>query len=200
MRRAKFGIGIALASLVGCATAQPKPIEPTWALPPHLPAATLPMLMQSLASAESGTRASAAWQLARLKEPQPEVVAALEAHRADADRSVRYAVAWALGRQRPTGGERSASDVSQQATARPKRITRPEYPDAAYATKLEGTVVLAILVGEEGEVAYAEILQSIPALDAAALACVREWQFEPMRVAGVPQATVAHAPIAFRVY
>jgi TonB family protein len=135
-----------------------------------------------------------------LKDPQQEVVAALEQHRADADRSVRYAVAWAVGQRRPAGGKQAVSGVQQETPPRPKRITGPQYPDAAYRAKVEGTVVLAILIGEDGEVAYAEILQSVPALDDAALACVRGWRFEPMRVAGMPRATVAHAPVAFRIY
>jgi TonB family protein len=61
-------------------------------------------------------------------------------------------------------------------------------------------VVVALLIGEEGEIAHAEILQSIPAFDDAALTCVRQWQFEPRRVAGVPRAALALAPVAFRIY
>ncbi len=196
MGRANPAIGIAVAALVGCATAQPKPTEAPWVAPLPPPGVAVPLLLESLSSPDSGTRASAAWQLAHLKEPQPDVLVALKAHVTDTDRSVRYAVAWALGSQRPTGDTQPAKET----LARPKRITRPQYPDAAYAAKVEGMVVLAILVGEEGEVAYAEVVQSIPVLDNAALACVREWQFEPMRVAGIPRATVAHAPVAFRIY
>jgi TonB family protein len=61
-------------------------------------------------------------------------------------------------------------------------------------------VMVDFLIGEEGEVAHAEIRRSIPQLDAAALACVRRWEFEPMRVAGVPRATLARAPVKFRIY
>ena len=130
------------------------------------------------------------------------MVVALTAHVTDTDRSVRYAVAWALGEAGPLGSQRPTGDKQQAGTpARPKHIARPHYPDAASAAKVEGTVVLAILIGEEGEVAYAEVVWSTPALDDAALVCVREWQFEaPMRVAGIPRATVAQAPVTFGIY
>jgi len=29
---------------------------------------------------------------------------------------------------------------------------------------------------------------------------VRQWKFEPARVDGTPRATVAHVPVAFRIY
>jgi outer membrane biosynthesis protein TonB len=37
-------------------------------------------------------------------------------------------------------------------------------------------------------------------LDAAALQTVYQWLFEPARKHGVPVATIAHAPVAFRIY
>ena len=76
----------------------------------------------------------------------------------------------------------------------------PSYPEAAFKKKVEGTVLVEILIGEEGEVAHAEIRRSIRYLDEAALACVREWQFEPARRGERPVATVAHVPVAFRIY
>jgi TonB family protein len=198
MRIVRVAAGIALAALAGCVTAQRKPPEaiPVPVPPPTMP---LPLLLQSLTSPESSARAAAAWQLARVKEAQQEVLSTLEGLRTDPDRSVRYAVAWALGHLRPPAETQAPSDVNHT-PPRPKRITRPRYPDAAYRAKVEGTVVVALLIGEEGEVAHVEILLSVPALDDAALACVRQWQFEPMRVAGVPRATIGHAPVAFRIY
>jgi outer membrane biosynthesis protein TonB len=96
-----------------------------------------------------------------LKDPQPEVVAALGAHRTDTDRSVRYAVAGALGHH-PEGGTDTTNGAREQAP-RPKRITRPICPKTAHRANVEGTVVVTILMGEDGEVAHAEVVQSIPA-------------------------------------
>jgi TonB family protein len=200
MRVAELNIAIALALLPACATAPPRATGPSGVPHPRPPTMPVAQLLECLSSLDSATRAACAWQLAQLANPQQDVVAALENHRADPDRSVRYAVAWALGHQRRAGEEQAVSGVQQQTPPRPKRITRPRYPDAAYRAKVEGTVVLAILVGEDGEVAYAEVIQSVPALDDAALACVRQWEFVPMRVGGEPRATIAHAPVAFRIY
>ncbi len=78
--------------------------------------------------------------------------------------------------------------------------SHPAYPRDAFNSKITGTVMVEILIGEDGEVAHAAVRQSIPKLDDAALACVRHWRFEPSRVGGKPIATVAHAPVNFRIY
>jgi outer membrane biosynthesis protein TonB len=46
----------------------------------------------------------------------------------------------------------------------------------------------------------ARVLQSIPLLDTAALEVVREWIFTPAVRHGVPVATVARAPVVFRIF
>jgi TonB family protein len=61
-------------------------------------------------------------------------------------------------------------------------------------------VLLEVLIGEAGEVAYARIRESVPQLDAAALDSVRRWKFEPMRIGDAVQATVIHLPLTFRTY
>jgi protein TonB len=48
-------------------------------------------------------------------------------------------------------------------------------------------------------VSKARVVRSIPELDAAALACVKEWRFRPAMKAGQPVATVASAPITFTI-
>ena len=67
----------------------------------------------------------------------------------------------------------------------------------AYAGKIFGTVVVDVLVGEEGEVSHVEVRQSIRELDGAALACLRQWRFDPARVKGVPRAALLSMPVAF---
>ena len=44
------------------------------------------------------------------------------------------------------------------------------------------------------------MIQSIPALDAAALQTVREWLFAPAIKNGRPVATIAQAPVTFRIF
>ncbi len=57
--------------------------------------------------------------------------------------------------------------------------TAPVYPDAARAAAVEGTVMLHALVLEDSTVGEIRVVGSIPALDSAAVACVRRWRFKP---------------------
>jgi protein TonB len=80
------------------------------------------------------------------------------------------------------------------------KITRPEYPQEAFVKKIEGTVVLEILIDASGRVVQARVLHSIPALDDAARRTVLQWIFSPALKHGRPVATVAQAPVTFRIY
>src|SRR5262249_48818122 len=78
---------------------------------------------------------------------------------------------------------------------KPIRITRPTYPRHAFDKKVEGKVVLEILIGTTGRVERARVVQSVPLLDEAALATVYEWTFEPAVKNGKQVATIALAPV-----
>jgi protein TonB len=119
--------------------------------------------------------------------------------RTDADQAVRYAAAWALGHL-PIPAKAMTATGSDETPPKAIHIVRPLYPQAPFNARLEGTVVVEVLIGEQGEVAHLEIRRSIPEFDAAAIACVRQWQFEPRRKGGVAQASIAHAPVRFRIY
>jgi protein TonB len=83
---------------------------------------------------------------------------------------------------------------------RPIRMTRPVYPQEAFVKKVEGTVLLELLIDANGQVVRARVLQSVPLLDDAALEAVGQWLFAPAVKHGRPVATVAQAPISFRIY
>ena len=82
----------------------------------------------------------------------------------------------------------------------PIKMTQPVYPQDAFVKKIEGTVLVEIYIDIHGNVVSARIIQSIPALDAAAIATVKQWRFKPARKGGKPVATLAHAPVGFRIY
>jgi protein TonB len=85
---------------------------------------------------------------------------------------------------------------------RPPRLLRqakPVYPQDAFVRKVEGVVVVEILIDATGRVARVRVVQSVPLLDAAALAAVRQWVFEPAIKKGRPVSTVAIAPVTFRI-
>ncbi len=66
--------------------------------------------------------------------------------------------------------------------------------------KVEGTVLVELLIDASGRVARTRVVQSIPLLDAAARETVSEWLFQPARKHGRPVATLANAPVRFRIF
>ena len=80
------------------------------------------------------------------------------------------------------------------------RQTKPLYPQEAFVKKIEGIVLVEILIDSTGRVARARILQSIPPLDKAALQTVYQWIFSPAVKHGRPVPTIAHVPVGFRIY
>jgi periplasmic protein TonB len=80
------------------------------------------------------------------------------------------------------------------------RQVRPVYPQEAFVKKIEGQVILEILINSAGEVVSARVLKSIPALDEAARQCVMQWKFAPAMKHGRPVSTIAQAPVMFRIF
>jgi protein TonB len=80
------------------------------------------------------------------------------------------------------------------------RQTRPRYPSQAFVRKVEGTVVVEILIDPSGRVSRARVIQSVPLLDAAASDAVREWLFQPAMKRGRPVPAIALAPVRFNLY
>src|SRR5215813_8541452 len=62
----------------------------------------------------------------------------------------------------------------------------PVYPAIAQSARVQGVVIIEATIGPNGAVQDAKILRSIPLLDAAALDAVRQWQFTPTLLNGVP--------------
>lgn len=62
------------------------------------------------------------------------------------------------------------------------RKVPPEYPEAARLAGISGTVMVGALIGRDGRVKDTRIIESIPALDRAAAAAVRQWTFKPAHV------------------
>ncbi|HXK09078.1 MAG TPA: TonB family protein [Vicinamibacteria bacterium] len=98
------------------------------------------------------------------------------------------------------GGTGTGPVMDYDSPPRPLKITRPQYPQEAFVKKIEGTVVVEILIDSQGRVIRARVIQSVPLLDAAALQTVYQWVFQPAVKHGRPVPTIAHAPVAFRIY
>lgn len=98
------------------------------------------------------------------------------------------------------GGTGTGPVMDYDSAPRPIKMTKPVYPQEAFIKKIEGTVVLEILIDSQGRVVRARVIQSVPLLDAAALQCVYQWVFQPAVKRGRPVPTIAHAPVNFRIY
>jgi TonB family protein len=62
----------------------------------------------------------------------------------------------------------------------------PEYPAIAKAARAQGTVVVQIVVDEEGKVISASAVSGHPLLQPAAVAAARQARFSPTRLEGQP--------------
>jgi len=83
----------------------------------------------------------------------------------------------------------------------PERIVyvAPVYPAVAMSARTSGTVILEAVIGTDGAVRDAKVLRSIPLLDAAALAAVRQWRYTPTTLNGVPVAVVMTVSVRFEL-
>ncbi|MCA9247853.1 MAG: energy transducer TonB [Planctomycetales bacterium] len=77
----------------------------------------------------------------------------------------------------------------------------PVYPTAAYAAKLEGTVLLELTVAIDGRVSQVHVLRSSghAILDGAAVNAVKQWRGAPARLDGRPVETTETLPIRFQL-
>jgi TonB family protein len=67
---------------------------------------------------------------------------------------------------------------------RKTRHVPPEYPLIAQSARVQGVVILEVVVGSDGTVTDVRVLRSIPLLDQAAIDAVRQWEFEPTYLNG----------------
>ena len=91
----------------------------------------------------------------------------------------------------------SDADSSVRRPATKVKHVSPVYPSAARDAKITGVVVLEARVGEDGRVVDAKVLRSIPELDQAAIDAVKEWEYVPLLLNGVPAAFTMTTTIQF---
>jgi protein TonB len=64
------------------------------------------------------------------------------------------------------------------------RDVKPMYPPEAQASRVQGVVIIEAIIDEQGSIANARVLRSIPLLDSAALNAVSQWRFTPTTING----------------
>jgi TonB family protein len=107
-----------------------------------------------------------------------------------------------------SGGSGSGAGMSPgpyrvgQGIEPPRKIKHvdPIYPAGALAIRALGTVVVEATVGADGKVHEARIVHSIASLDQAALDAVRQWEFAPSRLNGVPVAVIVTILVQFAIH
>jgi protein TonB len=77
------------------------------------------------------------------------------------------------------------------------RDVRPQYPAIAQAARVQGVVIIEATIGPNGRVQDARVLRSIPLLDQAALEAVRQWEFTPTLLNGVPVPVIMTVTVQF---
>ena len=82
---------------------------------------------------------------------------------------------------------------------RPRKLkdVKPVYPTSAMVAQVRGNVLIEATIGTDGKVHNARVIRSIAELDQAALDAVRQWEFEPSRVNGVPVAVMMVIIVSF---
>ena len=73
----------------------------------------------------------------------------------------------------------------------------PVYPPLAVRAHVHGVVILEAVVDRQGRVESVTVLRSIPLLDAAVIAAVRQWRYSPLLLNGQPERFVLTVTVSF---
>ena len=74
---------------------------------------------------------------------------------------------------------------------------KPVYPPIAQSARVQGIVIVEVVISPTGKVVDARVLRSIPLLDGAALDAVKQWEFTPTLLNGQPTAIVMSVTVNF---
>ena len=81
----------------------------------------------------------------------------------------------------------------------PRKIVdvRAEYPPDAREARVQGVVIVEVLIGTDGKVEQTKVLRSIPMLDQAAIDAVRQWEFTPTLLNGEAKKVIMTVTVNF---
>lgn len=143
---------------------------------------TDPVQKQALA-AESDALRNRALEISKVQTGQPAV-----------QRSASMSPMGAAGAAGGTAPLRVGGNIGA-----PKKIrdVRPVYPPEAETAGIQGVIILETTIAADGRVSDAKVLRSIPMLDQAALDAVRQWEFTPTLLNGVPVPVIMTVTVNF---
>jgi len=90
--------------------------------------------------------------------------------------------------------------LSPSATQTLSRPVEPNYPLLAREMKIQGAVVLDVLIGREGIIQHLRVLSGPSILSAAAQEAVKQWRFRPYLQSGQPVETEARITVNFTIF
>jgi periplasmic protein TonB len=90
--------------------------------------------------------------------------------------------------------------LSPSATQTLSRPVEPNYPLLAREMKIQGAVVLDVLIGREGIIQHLRVLSGPAILSAAAQEAVKQWHFRPYLQSGQPVETEARITVNFTIF
>jgi protein TonB len=85
------------------------------------------------------------------------------------------------------------------AEPRKTRNVSPAYPAQAIAARVQGVVVLECTISPEGKVVAVKTLRGVPLLDEAAIEAVRQWEYAPTLLNGVPVPVIMTVTVKFKL-
>ena len=94
----------------------------------------------------------------------------------------------------PTAPVRVGGNIKQPNKT---KDVKPVYPPIAQSARVQGVVIIEAVIGADGRVKEAKVLRSIPLLDQAALDAVKQWQFTPTTLNGVPVPVIMTVTVNF---
>jgi protein TonB len=77
------------------------------------------------------------------------------------------------------------------------KFVAPMYPAIAQSARVQGIVIIEATIGANGRVEDARVLRSLQLLDAAALEAVRQWEYTPTLLNGVPVPVIMTVTVTF---
>ena len=95
------------------------------------------------------------------------------------------------------GAYRMGSGITPPALV---KQVRPNYTDDALAKKVEGEVILEVVILAEGKIGPVRILRGLSSgLNERAIECVRQWRFVPGKFKGQPVDVIAEIAVNFSI-
>ena len=73
----------------------------------------------------------------------------------------------------------------------------PVYPAVAQSARVQGIVILEAIIGLDGKVSEVKVLRSVALLDEAAITAVKQWEYTPTLLNGVPVSVIMTVTVNF---